>query len=153
MVSFHFFLLAVAAALATTNALLQCPGLPAPSGRLQPLQVQAVRMSLSKVTAAPRRGGLLQAIQESRRERQAIRESRRETRDSINRILFDVCETLDSINRILFDVPRTPGVFTMLPPARLQTTLTTLLGWQCERHFWLTLLRVACSPSREEKRP
>ena len=129
MVSFHFFLLAVAAALATTNALLQCPGLPAPSGRLQPLQVQAVRMSLSKVTAAPRRGGLLQASRESRR------------------------ETRDSINRIPFDVPRTPGVFTMLPPARLQTTLTTLLGWQCERHFWLTLLRVACSPSCEEKRP
>ena len=90
MVSFHFFLLAVAAALATTNALLQCPGLPAPSGRLQPLQVQAVRMSLSKVTAAPRRGGLLQAI----------RESRRETRDSINRILFDVCARLLACKRL-----------------------------------------------------
>jgi len=104
MVSFHFFLLALAAALATTNALLQCPALLVFSGGLR--QVQAVRVSLSEATSAPRRG---------------LRQARREARDSINRILFDA--------------PRTKGAFIMLPPNRLQATRTTLLGWQCERYF------------------
>ena len=104
MVSFHFFLLALAAALATTNSLLQCPALLVFSGGLR--QVQAVRMSLSEATSAPRRG---------------LRQARREARDSINRILFYA--------------PRTKGAFIMLPPNRLQATRTTLLGWQCERHF------------------
>jgi hypothetical protein len=106
MVSFHFFLLALAAALATTNSLLQCPALLVFSGGLRLVQVQFRRMSLSEATSAPRRG---------------LRQARREARDSINRILFDA--------------PRTKGAFIMLPPARLQATRTTLLGWQCERHF------------------
>ncbi len=106
MVSFHFFLLALAAALATTNSLLQCPALLVFSGGLRLVQVQFRRMSLSEATSAPRRG---------------LRQARREARDSINRILFYA--------------PRTKGAFIMLPPNRLQATRTTLLGWQCERHF------------------